>query len=75
MLNKTFVSISNKRFTKDGEQIFIYSANYWQAMNMGSNGQHGNRKRLLKDLDRMKEMQVVIINLNILEQYSNNVIV
>lgn len=47
---------SGQRFFKDHSPYFVYSANYWQAMNMASIT--GNRTRFLRDLDSLASMGV-----------------
>jgi mannan endo-1,4-beta-mannosidase len=53
-----FVKVNGLQFTKNSHQLFIYSANYWQAMNMGVNDSTGDRHQLLQDLDKLKSMGV-----------------
>jgi mannan endo-1,4-beta-mannosidase len=49
-----YVGVDGFRFKLGNEPFFLYSANYWQAMNLGSTGLYGNRKALIADLDKMK---------------------
>ncbi|KAJ2992437.1 hypothetical protein HDV02_003065 [Globomyces sp. JEL0801] len=49
-----FVKPVGSRFVLEGKDYFVYSANYWQAMNLGSSGPKGDRSKLLQDLDFMK---------------------
>ncbi|CAG8818789.1 40443_t:CDS:1 [Gigaspora margarita] len=50
---KSFVKIDGTRFAKDNKPYYIIGANYWQAMNLGM--ENGNRSRVLKDLETLKE--------------------
>ncbi|RIB16156.1 Glycoside Hydrolase Family 5 protein, partial [Gigaspora rosea] len=50
---KSFVKVDGTRFTKDNKPYYIIGANYWQAMNLGM--ENGNRSRVLKDLETLKE--------------------
>ncbi|KAI8910346.1 glycoside hydrolase superfamily, partial [Gorgonomyces haynaldii] len=54
-----FVSVKHNRFYTDGQPLFVFSANYWQAMNLGApDAAAGNRTRLLRDLDKLQSFGV-----------------
>jgi mannan endo-1,4-beta-mannosidase len=44
----------------NGRKHFVFSANYWQAMNLGVKdpAMKGNRERLMADLDDLKKRGV-----------------
>lgn len=46
-------------FYEDGndKRYIVWGANYWEAMNLGAS-KTGDRKRLIADLDKMKEMGI-----------------
>lgn len=49
-----FVTRSGTRFVLKGQDHFVFSANYWQAMNLGAkDAAGGNRTRLMADLDEL----------------------
>ena len=52
--SKKFVQVKNGGFYKNGIKIYMFSANYWQAMNLGAETGKGDRVRLLRDLDDLK---------------------
>ncbi|KAI8910332.1 glycoside hydrolase superfamily [Gorgonomyces haynaldii] len=54
-----FVTTNGARFQLDGQPLFVFSANYWQAMNLGApDAAAGNRTRLLRDLDKLQSFGV-----------------
>ncbi len=53
-----FVTIENGRFTLAGKPHCFVGANFWQGMNLGVDGPSGDRPRLLRELDRLRELGV-----------------
>ncbi|KAI8910334.1 glycoside hydrolase superfamily [Gorgonomyces haynaldii] len=54
-----FAVTEGTRFYADGQPLFVFSANYWQAMNLGApDAAAGNRTRLLRDLDKLQSFGV-----------------
>ena len=59
-----FVSVKDGHFEKDGQPYYFVGTNFWYGAILGSEGQGGDRQRLCKELDLMK--QIGIDNLRIL---------
>jgi mannan endo-1,4-beta-mannosidase len=54
-----FVKTNGMKFVLNGKEHYVFSANYWQAMNLGAvDAAQGNRTRLIRDLDAMKRMGI-----------------
>lgn len=49
-----FVKVENGHFTVDRKPYYYIGTNFWYGAILGSEGQGGNRDRLLKELDLMK---------------------
>ena len=60
----SFVTVKNGHFEKDGKPYYYVGTNFWYGAILGSEGQGGDRARLVKELDYMKE--IGIDNLRIL---------
>ena len=60
----SFVRMNNSQFTVDGQPYYFVGTNYWYGSILASEGQGGDRDRLLKELDLMQ--QSGIDNLRIL---------
>jgi mannan endo-1,4-beta-mannosidase len=53
-----FIQTEGTHF-KIGDQKYYYlGTNFWYGLNLGSKGAGGNRERLLRELDRLKELGV-----------------
>ena len=59
-----FVTVKNGHFLKDGKPYYYVGTNFWYGAILGSEGQGGDRVRLVKELDYMKK--IGIDNLRIL---------
>ena len=59
-----FVHVENGQFVRDGEIINFIGTNFWYGPILGSEGRGGNRTRLEKELDILKELGLT--NLRIL---------
>ena len=59
-----FVTVKNGHFLKDGKPYYYVGTNFWYGAILGSEGQGGDRGRLVKELDYMKK--IGIDNLRIL---------
>ena len=53
-----FVTVSDGIFRVGSEPYYFIGANYWYGAVIASQGEYGNRERLLRELDRMKEMGI-----------------
>jgi len=51
---KSFVTVENGQFIKDGKPYYYIGTNYWYGSILGSAGEKGDRKRLCEELDIMK---------------------
>ena len=60
----TFVTVKDGQFVRNGKPYTYIGTNFWYGAILGSEGQGGNRERLCRELDAMK--QVGIDNLRIL---------
>lgn len=54
-LGETFIKVENGYFTKNGIPYYYIGANYWYGAILGSTGRGGDRERLVRELDLMKE--------------------
>ena len=53
-----YVSVSDGHFLKDGKPYYYVGTNFWYGAILGSEGQGGNRQRLVRELDLMKRMGI-----------------
>jgi mannan endo-1,4-beta-mannosidase len=53
-----FVRVSAMTFTRNGKPYTFMGTNFWYGLNIGSNGEGGNRARLIRELDRLSSMGV-----------------
>ena len=51
-----FVAVKDGRFVLDGKAHYFVGANFWQGMNLGVDGSSGDRARLIRELDRMRDL-------------------
>ncbi|MBQ9215777.1 MAG: cellulase family glycosylhydrolase [Prevotella sp.] len=54
----SFVKVENGHFVKDGKPYYFVGTNFWYGAILGSEGQGGDRVRLGRELDMMKEMGI-----------------
>lgn len=48
-----FVRVEEGRFVVDGHPYYFTGTNFWHGLYLGSEGVHGDRQRLLRELDRL----------------------
>ena len=53
-----FITIDNGRIARNGKAYYYIGTNFWAAPILGSTGEGGNRERLQKELDKLKELGV-----------------
>ena len=53
-----FVKVDNGRFIRDGKPYYFVGTNFWYGAILGSEGQGGDRERLVRELDLMKQMGI-----------------
>lgn len=57
-LAQSFVAVDGAHFTRDGRPYYFLGANFWYGMNLASLGPGGNRDRMLRELDRLRDLGV-----------------
>ena len=53
-----FVRVNDGHFTRNGKPYYYVGTNFWYGAILGSEGQGGDRDRLCRELDYMKEMGI-----------------
>ena len=56
--DKSFIKVENGQFIKNGKPYYYVGANFGYGAILGSEGEGGNRKRLLEELDSLKSIGV-----------------
>ena len=54
----SFVRVENGHFMRDGKPYYYVGTNFWYGAILGSEGQGGDRQRLIRELDEMKRMGI-----------------
>ena len=62
-----FVQMKDGHFLRNGKPYYYVGTNFWYGAILGSEGQGGDRQRLVRELDNLKSMG--IDNLRILEGF------
>ncbi len=58
MSKNNFVTVRNGHFERSGKPYYYVGTNFWYGAILGSEGQGGNRERLCRELDNMKQMGI-----------------
>ena len=53
-----FVQVKDGHFVRHGEPYYYVGTNFWYGAILGSEGQGGDRKRLCRELDKMKSLGI-----------------
>lgn len=53
--DNSFVQVKGKQFYKNGQPYYFIGTNAWYFMNIGSTGETGDRKRVIKELDQLQK--------------------
>jgi mannan endo-1,4-beta-mannosidase len=53
-----FVTLEEGRFSLGGKPYHFVGANFWQGMNLAVDGPSGDRPRLLRELDRLRDLGI-----------------
>jgi mannan endo-1,4-beta-mannosidase len=53
-----FVRVNGTKFEVNGKPYYFVGTNFWYGLNLGSKGAGGDRKRLLRELDKLKSMGI-----------------
>ena len=53
-----FVQVKDGHFVRHGEPYYYVGTNFWYGASLGSEGQGGDRKRLCRELDKMKSLGI-----------------
>ena len=53
-----YISVENGHFMRNGKPYYYVGTNFWYGAILGSEGQGGDRDRLVKELDEMKRMGI-----------------
>lgn len=53
-----FVTVADGKFMLSGKPYYFAGANFWQGMNLAVDGPSGDRPRLLRELDRLRDLGV-----------------
>ena len=53
-----FVQVKDGHFVRDGKPYYYVGTNFWYGAILGSEGQGGDRKRLCRELDKMKSLGI-----------------
>ena len=56
-----FVTVKDGKFFRGDKEYRYVGANFWYGAILGSEGRGGNRERLLKELDLMKETGITTL--------------
>ena len=53
-----FVQVKDGHFLRNGKPYYYVGTNFWYGAILGSEGQGGNRERLVRELDNLKSMGI-----------------
>ncbi len=55
---ETYITVEDGQFIRHGAPYYFLGANLWYGMNLGSEGEGGDRARLIRELDRLQELGI-----------------
>jgi len=58
MAKSSFVEMRNGHFERNGKPYYYVGTNFWYGAILGSEGQGGDRQRLIRELDTLKAMGI-----------------
>ena len=53
-----FIQVKEGHFLRNGKPYYYVGTNFWYGAILGSEGQGGNRQRLLRELDNLKALGI-----------------
>ena len=53
-----FIRVEGTHLIRDGRPYYFIGANFWYGMFLGSEGEGGNRERLVRELDRLQALGI-----------------
>ena len=56
--NEKIIRVEDGQFIRDGKPYYFVGTNFWYGAILGSTGEGGNRERLTRELDFMKEQGI-----------------
>lgn len=52
------IQVRNSKFILDGDPYYFLGTNFWYGPHLGSSGKNGNPKRLIRELEHLKELGI-----------------
>lgn len=57
-MGQQFIEVKGKHFEKGGAPYYFLGTNFWYGINLASQGEGGDRARLLRELDRFQDLGI-----------------
>ena len=58
VMSQSYIKVNGNHFEKNGQPYYFLGANLWYGMHLASNGEGGDRERLIRELDRLKDLGI-----------------
>ena len=58
ILSQEFIQVAGTEFRLKGKPYYFLGTNFWYGMNLGVEGEKGDRERLLKELDQLQSLGI-----------------